>query len=129
MAALSEQLRRSADHHRRPACRFAGNREAVTPIPAAVPLPAGRAAGFEPDARDGGSARFRNTRGGSHASPGLRVEPVLASEQEILDAVDSYYGETDRTPTRAISTATVARLPRISSIFATWRARRRSSAW
>src|SRR3954447_16839327 len=27
---------------------------------------------------------------------GLRVDPVLAYEQEILDAVDKYYGETDR---------------------------------
>jgi len=27
---------------------------------------------------------------------GLRIDPVLASEQEILDAVDKYYGETDR---------------------------------
>lgn len=27
---------------------------------------------------------------------GLRVDPVLAPEQEILDAVDKYYGETDR---------------------------------
>jgi general secretion pathway protein E len=31
---------------------------------------------------------------------GLRVEPVLAYEQEILDAVDKYYGESDRTATR-----------------------------
>ena len=28
---------------------------------------------------------------------GLRVDPVLASEQEILDAVDRYYGESGRT--------------------------------
>jgi general secretion pathway protein E len=27
---------------------------------------------------------------------GLRIEPVLASEQEIIDAVDRYYGETAR---------------------------------
>jgi general secretion pathway protein E len=27
---------------------------------------------------------------------GLRIDPVLAYEQEILDAVDKYYGETDR---------------------------------
>ncbi|MBC8167749.1 MAG: Flp pilus assembly complex ATPase component TadA, partial [Bryobacteraceae bacterium] len=31
-----------------------------------------------------------------HTFTGLRVEPVLASEQEILDAVDRYYGETAR---------------------------------
>jgi general secretion pathway protein E len=31
---------------------------------------------------------------------GLRIDPVLASEQEILDAVDKYYGETDRISTR-----------------------------
>jgi general secretion pathway protein E len=30
---------------------------------------------------------------------GLRVEPVLAYEQEILDAVDKFYGESDRTST------------------------------
>jgi general secretion pathway protein E len=30
---------------------------------------------------------------------GLRVDPVLAYEQEILDAVDKYYGESDRTVT------------------------------
>src|SRR5688572_16637156 len=30
------------------------------------------------------------------ASTGLRVEPVLAPEQEILDAVDRYYGERGR---------------------------------
>jgi general secretion pathway protein E len=30
---------------------------------------------------------------------GLRVDPVLASEQEILDAVDRYYGESGRTLT------------------------------
>jgi len=27
---------------------------------------------------------------------GLKVEPVLASEQEILDAVDKYYGESEK---------------------------------
>jgi general secretion pathway protein E len=31
---------------------------------------------------------------------GLRIDPVLAYEQEILDAVDKYYGETDRISTR-----------------------------
>jgi general secretion pathway protein E len=31
---------------------------------------------------------------------GLRIDPVLAYEQEILDAVDKYYGETDRLATR-----------------------------
>ena len=29
---------------------------------------------------------------------GLRIDPVLAPEQEIVDAVDKYYGERDRTP-------------------------------
>jgi general secretion pathway protein E len=30
---------------------------------------------------------------------GLRIDPVLAYEQEILDAVDKFYGESDRTST------------------------------
>ena len=54
---------------------------------------------------------------------GLRVDPVLAYEQEILDAVDRYYGESDRTPI-PISMESVGRVMRISSIFAIWRARR-----
>ena len=32
---------------------------------------------------------------------GLKVEPVLAAEQEILDAVDKYYGEADKAETDA----------------------------
>lgn len=39
------------------------------------------------------------TLGAVRTFTGLRVEPVLASEQEILDAVDRYYGETARTAT------------------------------
>src|SRR3954454_21704212 len=31
-----------------------------------------------------------------HTFTGLQVDPVLASEQEIIDAVDRYYGETAR---------------------------------
>ena len=58
---------------------------------------------------------------------GLRIDPVLASEQEILDAIDQYYGETDRIDMPS-STATVRRR-RISSICAIWPAKRLSYGW
>ena len=56
----------AVDHDRRPACDLARNRKAVRPIPPPVSLPAGRSAGFQRHAGDGGSARFRDTRGGAH---------------------------------------------------------------
>jgi general secretion pathway protein E len=40
------------------------------------------------------------------AFTGLRVEPVLAIEQEILDAVDKYYGEQANRPTTDFDEAT-----------------------
>ena len=58
---------------------------------------------------------------------GLQVRPALAAEQEILDAIDRNYGETRTAPMPA--RATTSRRAPTSSICATWRARRPSSAW
>jgi hypothetical protein len=54
---------------------------------------------------------------------GLRVEPVLAAEQEIIDAIDRYYGQAQRT--EAMSPKTAPSRTKISNTCATWRARRR----
>ena len=56
--------------------------------------------------------------GASRASP---------PEQEILDAIDRYYGQTAKNETEIATPAGEA--PRIWNIFATWPAKRRSSAW
>ena len=59
---------------------------------------------------------------------GLKVSTVLAPEQEILDAIDKYYGDRPRAR-RRISSSRPARCRKISNTCATWRAKRPSSGW
>jgi hypothetical protein len=56
----------------------------------------------------------------------LEVNPQLAGEQDILDAIDRYYSEGDRRPPRRLRRPATKK---ISNICATWRAKRPSSAW
>ncbi|MBM3725812.1 MAG: type II secretion system protein GspE [Acidobacteria bacterium] len=56
-----------------------------------------------PYALDGGVLRLAmadpldfETLGAARAATGLRVEPVLAAEQEILDAIDRHFGESQK---------------------------------
>ena len=60
------------------------------------------------------------------AFSGLQVRTALAAEQEILDAIDRNYGETEQ---RTYAEGDDERPAPISNTCATWRARRPSSAW
>ena len=57
---------------------------------------------------------------------GLKINTVLAAEQEILDAIDKYYGQSAARRSRSAFQA--GGCPKIWSTCATWRAKRRSSA-
>ena len=137
MAAIAPPamcLARSAEQLRVPLSAIDGppavspETEKLSPrFPPAVPLPS-RSRCRIPASRSPWRIRSTSRRSRRSApSPALRVDPVLAPEQEIVDAVDRYYGESGRTQS-AISTA-MARRPKISSICATWRAKRPSFAW
>ena len=62
------------------------------------------------------------------AFSGCEVRTVLAPEQEILDAIEKYYGETER-EALGVAKATTAGATPTWNTCATWPARRRSSAW
>ena len=79
------------------------------------------------DHRDGRSAGFRDHRRRARLLAACEVRTVLAAEQEILDAIDRHYGESRAA--QPAPKATTKRPAPISSTCATWRARRRSSAW
>ena len=127
LAALSEQLGVPLVSIDGPPPVGAGDRRALAPLPAPVPRVPGGADGFDPDAGDGRSARFRDDRGGAGLLRAARSRPLLAPEQEILDAIEKHYGEAERqtAPRRGWTRKPAP----ISSTCATWRARRRSSAW
>ncbi len=128
LAALSEQLRRAAGRHRRAACRFRTETEALSPrfLRQFRCLPVGRddhtvtLAMADPlDVET--IAAVRNCTG-------LKVSTVLAAEQEILDAIDKYYGQSAARRDGSAGRRLGER-PKTWSTCATWRARRRSSAW
>ena len=108
---------------------LARNRKAFAPIPPPVPLPAGRAAGSSVTLAMGDPLDFE-TIAAVRTFTGLRVEPVLAAEQEILDAVDKLLRREPTEPQRRrLRRRRRPGCRKISSTCATWRARRRSSAW
>ena len=62
------------------------------------------------------------------AFTGLKIETALASEQEVLDAIDKHYGESARQIARRRSRRQ-RRPTKISNTCAIWPAKRRSSGW
>ena len=118
----------SAARDRRSARRLARNRNALAEIPAPVPLSAGGAARSYGHAGHGRSAGFRNAIDRRFLHRARRCAPASPREQEILDAIDRYYGQYRQERDRA-GHARRREPPKIWNTFATWPARRRSSAW
>ena len=96
LAALSEQFDVPLVSIDGPPAVSRRNRSALAAIPAPVPLPAAEPRGSHRHAGDGRSAGCRDHRGGARIAPVSRSARVLAAEQEILDAIDKYYGESAR---------------------------------
>ena len=127
LQALSGSAQHPAGYHRRSARGFAGNRKALAAASFGSFAVCRWRCTIDTDARDGRPARFRDARGGPHIHRSARRARARGRagnhrrRRSLLRRVGA------RTATQKSSSAKTARCPKISSIFATWRAKLRSS--
>ncbi len=118
----------AAGFHRRAARCLARNRNALAALPAPVPLPSDEPGRPYHHARDGRSAGCRNHRRRAplHRSQDQHRARARAGDRRRDRQILRRIGRARR---RRISNSRPARCRRIWNTCATWRARRRSSAW